>query len=112
MPIRNVLLDGFNGAPGTNGIEPTVDIDVAMSMAPGLSSVIVYEAPPAHNAYNDILNRMATDDSAAQIDSSWFADAGPNATEDQIFQQFAAQGAVSFFELGDGGAVADWPAVR
>src|SRR5258708_26859151 len=62
VPLQNVLLDGFNGNPVfLNGdIEVSLDIENTISMAPGLSKVIVYEAGPSGN-WHDILNRMATD---------------------------------------------------
>jgi subtilase family serine protease len=43
VPLTNVYLDGFSGTPGPNNIEVALDIDMAASMAPGLSEVIVYE---------------------------------------------------------------------
>ena len=53
---------------------------------------------------NDVLNRMATDNLAKQLSSSWSWGGGTNANGDQIFLQFAAQGQ-SFFEAsGDSGA--------
>jgi subtilase family serine protease len=62
VPIQVVLLDGFNGIPVTsdaNNIgEASVDIEMAISMAPGLSKVVVFDAGPGGN-YNDILNAMA-----------------------------------------------------
>src|SRR5271157_3524107 len=47
VPITNVIVDGFGGPPGTGNIEVALDIDMALSMAPGLSQVLVYEARPA-----------------------------------------------------------------
>ena len=48
VTLTNVLLDGFDGTPsGTGGeVEVSLDIEMAISMAPGLSEVIVYEAAP------------------------------------------------------------------
>ncbi|HWH71124.1 MAG TPA: S8 family serine peptidase, partial [Candidatus Sulfotelmatobacter sp.] len=56
--------------------------------------------------YNDVLNRMATDNVAKQLSSSWGMHSSPNATSDQIFQQFAAQGQSFFQASGDWGAYA------
>src|SRR5258708_27251514 len=91
VPLSNVLLDGFNGNPGSANIEVALDIEVAIAMAPGLSQVIVYEAGPK-GFPNDILNRMAADNLAKQISSSWTWSGGPSSTTDQIFQQLASQG--------------------
>jgi len=69
VPITNVLVNGFTGRQGPNNIEVALDIEMVISMAPGLSKVIVYEGTGA-NA-NAILNRMATENLAKQLSSSW-----------------------------------------
>jgi hypothetical protein len=92
---------------------------MAISMAPGLDSVLVYEGSPtvldeegpgtnyvqgaAMTAeINDVLNRMATDDLANQLSCSYGMDI--NTSTVQIFQQFAAQGQSFFQAGGDNGA--------
>jgi len=77
VPLTNVLLDGFNGAPSGYGgeVEVSLDIEMAISMAPGLSSVIVYMAGP-YGSFHDILNRMATDNLAKQLSCSWYMPGG------------------------------------
>src|SRR5258708_19353872 len=42
VPLQNVLLDGFNGAPGANNDEVCLDIETAISMAPALAKVLVF----------------------------------------------------------------------
>ncbi|MGA2176425.1 MAG: protease pro-enzyme activation domain-containing protein [Verrucomicrobiota bacterium] len=103
VPITNVIVDGFGGPPGTGNTEVAVDIDLALSMAPGLSQVLVYEAPFGPTSVNnDLLNQMAVDDLANQISCSWaFSIDG---TSDQIFRQMAAQGQSFFNACGDSGA--------
>jgi subtilase family serine protease len=99
--IKTVLLDNFNGTPGYGNIEVALDIDMAMSMAPGLSQIIVYEAGPYGN-WHDMLNRMATDNAASQLSCSWYSPgAGPDPVADQIFQQMAAQGQSFYNASGD-----------
>ncbi|HEY3856554.1 MAG TPA: choice-of-anchor tandem repeat GloVer-containing protein, partial [Verrucomicrobiae bacterium] len=93
--LTNVYLDSVNGVPGKNNLEVSLDIEMAISMAPRLSSLIVYEGLLG----DDILNRIASDASANQISSSWIFNIDP-ATE-QIFQQFAAQGESYFNASGD-----------
>jgi subtilase family serine protease len=80
-----------------------LDIEMAISMAPGLSRVIVYEGSPAGTTatIDNILNRMATDNLARQISCSWGFDI--DVTTQQIFQQFAAQGQSFFTASGDSG---------
>ena len=105
IPLRNILLDGFNGKPTTGpnsgSSEVSLDIEMAIALAPGLSRVLVYEAGP-YGSGNDILNRMATDDLAKQISCSWDFDV--TASTDQILQQMAAQGQSFFNASGDDGA--------
>ena len=43
VPVSAVLLDGYNGAAGDGNGEVSLDIEMAISMAPGLSQVLVYE---------------------------------------------------------------------
>ncbi len=99
--VTNVLLDGFTGLPsGTNSDdgEEALDIDMAMSMAPG-ANIIVYEG----NSAIDILNRIATDNKAKQIGCS-FGFLPPPATMDTVLMEFATQKQVMFVAAGDGGA--------
>jgi hypothetical protein len=99
VPVQTVLLNGFNGAPGGGNVEVTLDIMMAAYMAPGASKIIVYEG------YNpdDVLNRMATDNLASQLSSSW-GWSPTDATTEQIFKQFIAQGQSLFQASGDSGA--------
>jgi subtilase family serine protease len=98
VPTQTVLLDGFNGAPGSANIEVILDIMMASYMAPGLSKVMVYEGYTP----NDVLNRMATDNLAQQLSSSWGY--GINATTEQIFKEYIAQGQSLLQASGDSGA--------
>jgi hypothetical protein len=113
VPLTNVLLDGFSNKPsGTIGsVEVTLDIDMAIAMAPGLSKIIVYEDGPYNNDnysahWHEILNRMADDNLASQLSCSWFSTsmlADPVA--EGIFEQMAAQGQSFFCISGDSDAV-------
>ena len=50
VPLQTILLDGFDGIPTTGAYsgnsEVALDIEMAISMAPGLSKVVVFEAGP------------------------------------------------------------------
>jgi sugar lactone lactonase YvrE len=101
VPVSAVLLDGYNGGPGDllNGnAEVSLDIEMAISMAPGLTGVLVYEG----SITDDILNRIATDNLASQIGASWLYPIDTNT--DSIFLEFAAQGQSFFNASGDGDA--------
>jgi hypothetical protein len=84
--------------PWAGNSEVALDIEMAISMAPGLSKVIVYEGANWHN----ILNRMAMDNLAKQLSCSWYMPgAGADAVADQIWQQMAAQGQSFYNASGD-----------
>ncbi len=103
VAITNVIIDGFHGRPESGEIEVATDIELAVGMAPGLSQVLVYEAPyDFTSANNDLLNQIAVDDLASQISCSWFFLI--DSATDQIFQEMAAQGQSFFNASGDSGA--------
>jgi len=111
LPLQNVLLDGFNGLPTyintgdyTGNLEVSLDIEMLIAMAPALANIIVYEGNPDIFIPNDILNRIASDDSASEISCSLGWSGGPTATTDQIFQQMALQGQSFFTASGDSDA--------
>jgi subtilase family serine protease len=105
VTLQNVPVNGFSGNPSTNANwvgEVSLDIEVTVAMAPGLSKVIVYEATNSGSTFLNLLSRMASDNAAKQLSSSWFIFDNPSA--DQYYLQFAAQGQ-SFFQCsGDFGA--------
>ena len=106
VTLTNVLIDGASGNPSGSGgeVEVSLDIEMAISMAPGLSRVIVYEAPNP-SPFVDLLNRMATDNLAKQLSCSWYIPNGPaEPMADQIWQQMAAQGQSFFNASGDNDA--------
>lgn len=105
VPITNVLINGFSGRPGDGNGEIALDIDMTICMAPGLSKVVVYQGSPTANPY-DVLNYMANDTNslgqvvARQLSSSWSWSIPSTAAQNQVFQQFVAQGQ-SFFEASE-----------
>jgi subtilase family serine protease len=100
VPLQNVFLNSItNNVAGENNLEVSLDIDLAIAMAPGLSKVIVYEGTNSA----DILNRMATDDLANQLSSSW-KPFDASALTDQALQELIAQGQSMFQASGDSGA--------
>ena len=103
ITLNNVYIDGYNGSAGANNVEVALDIDMAMVMATNLSEVIVYEGQNGgNNVPLDMLNRIATDNLAKQISSSWLI--GDNSSFDTAYQQMAAQGQSFFQASGDDGA--------
>src|ERR1039458_1978583 len=97
--LRFTAKSGICGAGCDDG-EEVIDIQQSISMAPGLSAVIVYEG----NNDVDILNRMATDNVARQLSCSFgWLPADPKSDE-PIFREFAVQGQNFLVASGDSGA--------
>lgn len=108
VPIQTVLLDSYNGVPTTgansgNG-EVSLDIEMAIAMAPGISGIILFEGNPNNVIPNDVLNAMAASNQVKQLSCSWGWGGGPSTTTDTIFQQMAAQGQSFFCASGDSDA--------
>jgi subtilase family serine protease len=112
VPISNVLVDGFNGAC-TSVSSPTgstcddgeqvLDIVNAIGMAPGITRILFYEG----SSNTEILNQMAVDNVAKVLSSSWAWNPADAASDDPIFQEFAAQGQSFVSASGDEGAFND-----
>ena len=103
VPLQNVLLDGFDGT-STEGnlLEAPGDIEVAVSMAPGLAKIVVFNAGPS-GIWNDVVNSMAENPQIKQLSSSW-GFVTNNATADQIFQEIILQGQSFLQASGDSDA--------
>ncbi len=81
--------------------EQVLDIEVAISMAPALSSVRVYVSDTSDVS---IFNKMASDNIAKSLSCSWGWSPADTASDDPIFKEFAAQGQTLFVASGDSGA--------
>src|SRR5437016_4799917 len=99
VPLTVVPVNGGVSTAGTNNIEVCLDIEMVMSMAPGVTNIYVYEAPNP-SPWVDLLSRMANDNLSRQLSCSW-GGGSPDATAEQIFQQMAAQGQSFFNASGD-----------
>ncbi len=95
VPVQPILLNGYDGGLGQAPDEVSLDIEMSISMAPGLSKVYVFEG----SFTDDILNAMAASNQIKQLSASWSYSTDP--VTEQIFQQFAAQGQSFFNASGD-----------
>jgi alpha-tubulin suppressor-like RCC1 family protein len=102
VTLVNVPVDGGVSTPGSGNGEVCLDIEMVMSMAPGVSTIYVYEAPNP-SPWVDLLSRMANDNLAKQLSCSW-GGGSPDAAAEAIFQQMAAQGQSFFNASGDSDA--------
>ena len=107
--IRNVQVDGGAGGPGQGGGEAALDTELAAFNAPS-ASLVVYEAPNGDDAQAlDVFNRIAGDDSAQVVTTSWGVceasmPAADRQTENGIFQRMALQGQTVVAASGDAGS--------
>jgi kumamolisin len=109
VPLQNVLVGGFSGKAGSGADEVTLDIELHNALAPGASKIIVYEGPNTNTGVVDTYNRIATDNLAKQISTSWGLSEGQSSSavissENAAFQQMAAQGQSIYAAAGDSGA--------
>ncbi len=106
VTLTNVPVRGGVKKPGSANDEVSLDIELAIAMAPNLSRVVVYEEPVSIFNWPDILSQIADDDLAAQISCSWFNpySPGPDPASEQLFQQMASQGQSFFSASGDADA--------
>lgn len=108
--LKRILVDGGSGA-GIDA-EVTLDIELALALAPE-STIYVYEGPNSGQGVLDTYNRIATDNLARQVSTSWglgedLSDAQSLQAENAIFQQMAAQGQTIYAAAGDSGAYDDY----
>ncbi|HZM03621.1 MAG TPA: protease pro-enzyme activation domain-containing protein [Candidatus Saccharimonadales bacterium] len=107
VPLQTILLDGFDGTPTTGpnsgDEEVSLDIEMALAFAPGLSKIVSFEAGP-NGFQNDILSAMTTNTQISQFSCSWGWSGGPSTTTDTLFKQLAAQGQSFFSASGDSDA--------
>ena len=97
-----MLLDGLTGAAvNSNAVsEVSLDIEMAISMAPGLSKVVVFEG----GSWDDILNSMVSNSGIKQFSCSWGFSGAEDGTIANDFLSMAAQGQSFFLASGDGDA--------
>ncbi len=108
--LKNILVDGGSGV-GPDA-EVTLDIELAIALAPE-SEIYVYEGPNSNQGVLDTYNRIATDNIAKQVSTSWGSGEDTVNTqylqaESAIFQQMAAQGQTIYAAAGDSGAYDDY----
>jgi subtilase family serine protease len=114
VPVTLLSVDGTSTSceePTCDDTEPTIDMTQAISMAPGMSALIMYIG----SSDSAIFNAMATHSPLnAQLSSSWTWYPPDATTLDPYLEEFAAQGQNYFQATGDGGhwvtGAEIWPA--
>ena len=107
VPVITVPIDGGVSSPGSGNDEVSLDIDVAMSIAPALDQIVLYIGS-TNAPWDDVLDTMANDTTYApkQFSCSWGDDTAgaPDLTAENLFKQMAAQGQSFYNAAGDGDA--------
>ena len=104
VPVVGVSTDGSSlscSGRRCDDTEQVLDIEVAISMAPGMSQLRVYVSDTSDVS---IFNKMATDNISKSLSCSWGWSPADPTSDDPIFKEFAAQGQNLFVASGDSGA--------
>ena len=108
VPLITNNVDDYTGPPGSAVDEVSLDIEMAIAMAPGLAAVVIFQAGSGTDitGFEDIVDSMASSNQIKQFSSSWCFSPSPdpNTTIDAQFQKMAAQGQSFFQASGDGDA--------
>jgi hypothetical protein len=109
-PISNVNVDGGPGGVASGHGEAALDTELAAFNAPS-ASLVVYQAPnvAGDQVTFDLFNRIASDDTAQVVTTSWgnceaMVPTGDLNTENSIFQRMAVQGQTVIAASGDSGS--------
>jgi subtilase family serine protease len=105
--VSNVSVDGGAGSGAGQG-EAALDVETVIGLAPD-ANVRVYEGPNGASGPLDLWSRIAADDTASVVSTSWGIcepqlGAADAAAEGIVFQQMAVQGQTVFSASGDGGS--------
>jgi subtilase family serine protease len=102
--VQEVLIPNVTKNDPDNGdLEPPLDIEMAISMAPGLSKVVFYYGPNIDSILTEMADPTQGEPLPLQISSSWGynTDGGTS----NAFLRLAVQGQSYFYAMGDEGAL-------
>lgn len=105
--VGNVLVDGGAGSGPGQG-EAALDVETVIGLAPD-TRIQVYEGPNNSTGPLDVWRRIAADDTASVVSTSWGLcepelGAAEAAAEGIVFEQMATQGQTVFAAAGDAGS--------
>jgi kumamolisin len=109
VPIVNELVDGGAGADHSGAVEVELDIELQLALAQEARRLLVYQSPNTDASVVDQYLRIANDNLADVISTSWGlceALSSPSTiqAENVAFIQMALQGQSIFAASGDSGA--------
>ncbi|HEV2470869.1 MAG TPA: S53 family peptidase [Candidatus Sulfotelmatobacter sp.] len=110
VPIKVISVNGASTTCGSgcSDVEQALDIEQALSMAPGLNQLLFYVG----KSNVSIFNQMAADNTASSISCSYGWSKNQSSL-DPIFEEMASQGQSVFVATGDNGSATaanvTWP---
>jgi kumamolisin len=113
VTVTPVMVNGATNACGSSCDEVTLDIEMVMALAPGVSQILVYEGQdPQGTTASDLINtyqRIQADNKAQVVSTSWGENEQDSGfafiqSESTIFQSMATQGQSIYAAAGDCGA--------
>jgi subtilase family serine protease len=107
VPLKTVTVSGFSSTPSGDNTEVSMDIENAISMAPGISQLTVYEAGDTAAMLAEVTHPTQGEPLALQVSTSytWVYDANIYPLLDRL----AIQGQTFFQSSGDEGAFTAYP---
>jgi kumamolisin len=109
VPISFIGVGGATNTPGSGATEVTLDLELLIALAPGMTQLLDYTGFNTESGRNNTYNKIATDDIAKTISTSWGLDEQDTSpteisAENVIFQRMASQGQSIYAAAGDDGA--------
>ncbi|HUA66462.1 MAG TPA: S53 family serine peptidase [Alphaproteobacteria bacterium] len=109
VAVQEVLLDSLTNNPDNGDAEPPLDVEMAISMAPGISKVVFYRAlaSDVDGLLTEIAEPTQGEPRPSQIGCSWgyTTDSGTS----NALMRLAMQGQAYLYAIGDEGAVPVYP---
>jgi subtilase family serine protease len=103
VPVQEVLLNGVSNDPNNGDAEPPLDIQMVISMAPGLSKVVFYYGNNIDTILTEYANPTQGEPRPLQMSSSWGY--GTDSGTSNALMQLAIQGQSYLYAEGDEGAL-------
>jgi hypothetical protein len=99
--VVTVVVGGNPGVTSDQGEECSIDIEMGMAMAPGISNIYVFASTASFDA---VFASMVTYTNIRQFSCSWGGGTAADPTSEVLFKQMQAQGQSFFNATGDNGA--------
>lgn len=104
IPVQQVLLGSVTQNNPNNGDgEPSLDIEMAIAMAPGLEKVVFYNGSDIDGILTEMADPTQGETRPRQLSSSWGSDVDGGTSN--CFARLAAQGQSYFYASGDSSAL-------